>query len=94
MRGQPGKKVGCSDRRRMLEESSIALLREERETVLICIYRVMCTEEMMWISWSRSGWSRHDERLGNCNKPMLNFEKHDESCYSSLVHQCFPLQLL
>ena len=33
----------------------------------------------MWISWSRSGWLCHDERLRNCNKPMLDLEKHDES---------------
>ena len=26
MRGQPGKKVGCTDRRWMLEESSIGLM--------------------------------------------------------------------
>ena len=52
MRGQPGKKVGCPNRPWMLEENSISLLREDRN----CICRVMCMEEMMWISWSRSGW--------------------------------------
>ena len=42
----------------------------------------------------QSGWSCHDERLENCNQLVLDFEEHDESCYSSPVHQCFPLQLL
>ena len=30
MRGQPEKKIGCPDRRWMLEENSIGRLREER----------------------------------------------------------------
>ena len=38
----------------------------------------------MWISWSRSGWSCHDERLGNCNKLVLDFEEHDSKASCSL----------
>ena len=95
IRGQPGKKYRLS--RQVMDvgrEFHWAINCLRKETALICIYRVMCMEEMMLISWSWSGWSCDDERLGNCNKLMLGFEKHDESCYTSPVHQCFPLQLL